>query len=82
MSSFGDYATIRYLASKEFESGGVPDPTEQTPTSQREQFEQAARALGCDDDPAHLDEALKKVARRKPLTDQPLAQKKPKDTGK
>jgi hypothetical protein len=34
--------------------------------SQAEKFEQAARELGCDDDPAHFDEMLKKVARHKP----------------
>jgi hypothetical protein len=29
-------------------------------------FIEAAKALGCDEDPAHFDEALKKVARHKP----------------
>jgi hypothetical protein len=29
-------------------------------------FIQAARELGCDEDPAHFDEILKKVARHKP----------------
>jgi hypothetical protein len=33
---------------------------------QREKFAEAARALGCDEDPARFDEALKKVARHKP----------------
>jgi hypothetical protein len=31
-----------------------------------EAFIEAARELGCDDDPAHFDEMLKKVARHKP----------------
>ena len=34
-------------------------------------FEQAARELGCDDDPAHFDEVLKKVARHKPAHEGP-----------
>jgi ADP-ribosylglycohydrolase len=32
-------------------------------------FIEAARELGCDDDPAHFDEMLKKVARHKPAKD-------------
>ncbi|MGA9826308.1 MAG: hypothetical protein WBQ53_15945 [Methylocystis sp.] len=31
--------------------------------SQSDSFIEAARELGCDDDPAHFDEMLKKVAR-------------------
>jgi hypothetical protein len=34
--------------------------------AQSERFIEAARKLGCDDDPAHFDETLKKVARHKP----------------
>lgn len=30
-------------------------------------FIDAAREIGCDEDPAHFDEVLKKVARHKPL---------------
>jgi hypothetical protein len=33
---------------------------------QYERFIEAARKLGCDEDPAHFDEILKKVARHKP----------------
>lgn len=42
---------------------------EKNPKSTHEQtrrFEQAARELGCDEDPGRFDEALKKVARHKP----------------
>jgi hypothetical protein len=43
---------------------------------QIENFKKAARELGCDEDPAHFDEILKKVARHKPREDTPpLAQK-------
>jgi hypothetical protein len=41
-------------------------------------FIEAARALGCDEDPAHFDEILKKVARHKPPPDAPHEPKKPK----
>lgn len=41
-----------------------PKPIDKKPQSNR--FEEAARALGCDEDPAHFDAALKKVARHKP----------------
>ncbi len=37
---------------------------------QSEAFIKAARELGCDEDPAHFDAALKKVARHKPAPDQ------------
>ena len=43
--------------------------------TQREEFERAARELGCDDDPAHFDEVLKKVARHKPATQEPPQEK-------
>jgi hypothetical protein len=33
---------------------------------QSQAFIEAARKLGCDEDPAHFDEILKKVARHKP----------------
>jgi hypothetical protein len=42
----------------------------QTPETQSERFIEAARKLGCDDDPAHFDEILKKVARHKPPSSQ------------
>jgi hypothetical protein len=42
---------------------------------QTQLFEQAARELGCDDDPAHFDEMLKKVARHKPADDAPKSPK-------
>lgn len=34
---------------------------------QLERFKQVAREIGCDEDPAHFDEILKKVARHKPV---------------
>jgi hypothetical protein len=34
---------------------------------QSQRFIKAARELGCDDDPAHFDEILKKGARHKPV---------------
>jgi hypothetical protein len=37
---------------------------------QSKRFVEAARALGCDEDPARFDEILKKVARHKPPADQ------------
>jgi hypothetical protein len=36
---------------------------------QSRRFIEAARELGCDEDPAHFDEILKKVARHKPPPD-------------
>lgn len=44
-------------------------PTSSSAKSQGAQFVEAARSLGCDEDPAHFDEALKKVARHKPSKD-------------
>jgi hypothetical protein len=41
-------------------------------------FIQAARELGCDEDPAHFDEKLKKVARHKPPPNAPPEPKKSK----
>jgi hypothetical protein len=46
--------------------------------AQSERFIEAARKLGCDDDPAHFDETLKKVARHKPPPDAPCEPKEPK----
>ncbi len=34
--------------------------------SQRERFEQAARDLGCDDDPEHFAERVRKIAKAPP----------------
>lgn len=36
------------------------------PSEQSQRFIEAAQVLGCDEDPAHFDEILKKVARHKP----------------
>jgi hypothetical protein len=36
------------------------------PKTQREKFEQAARELETDDDPARFDERMKKLVRQKP----------------
>jgi hypothetical protein len=51
-------------------------PRKQKEQSQR--FIEAARALGCDEDPAHFDEILKKVVRHKPPPDAPPEPKKSK----
>jgi hypothetical protein len=48
------------------------------PTSQSNAFIEAARKLGCDEDPAHFDEILKKVARHKPPLHLRPEPKKPK----
>jgi hypothetical protein len=45
--------------------------------SQFDRFVDAARKIGCDEDPAHFDEILKKVARHKPPS-APQEPKKPK----
>jgi hypothetical protein len=45
--------------------------TENRSPPQSEKFLEAARSLGCDEDPAHFDEALKKVARHKPRAEAP-----------
>jgi len=39
--------------------------SEVRPPSQRDRFIEAARALGCDEDPAAFDEKLKVIARHK-----------------
>jgi hypothetical protein len=51
------------------------DPVDKKP--QAGKFVEAARALGCDEDPAHFDEALKKVARHKPVKDGGKAEEPP-----
>jgi hypothetical protein len=38
-------------------------------SSQYQEFVKAARELGCDDDEAHFEEKLKKIARHKPPKD-------------
>jgi hypothetical protein len=45
---------------------------------QSKDFIEAARKLGCDDDPAHFDEILKKVARHKLPPVAPPEPRKPK----
>jgi hypothetical protein len=45
---------------------------------QGKRFIEAARAIGCDEDPAHFDEILKKVARHKPPLHLRPEPKKPK----
>jgi hypothetical protein len=50
--------------------------------SQSDKFIEAARELGCDDDPAHFDEMLKKVARHKPKLDNAEAGDQPKKSEK
>jgi hypothetical protein len=45
---------------------------------QSKAFIEAARAIGCDEDPAHFDEILKKVARHKPPPNAPPEPKKSK----
>jgi hypothetical protein len=45
-----------------------------TPHSEQSKaFIEAARDLGCDEDPAHFEEKLKKVAAHKPPPTEPLA---------
>ena len=44
------------------------DMTEQT---QADKFKEAARELECDEDEAHWDERLKKVAKQKPAPEKP-----------
>ncbi|MDQ6867985.1 MAG: hypothetical protein M3178_06135 [Pseudomonadota bacterium] len=46
--------------------------------AQSNRFLEAAHKLGCDEDPAHFDEILKKVARHKPLLHVRPERKKPK----
>jgi hypothetical protein len=48
----------------------IKNKAEAQPT-QSQAFIEAARALGCDEDPARFDEALKKVARHKPIEGKP-----------
>lgn len=45
---------------------------------QSKAFIEAARKLGCDEDPTHFDEILKKVARHKPPLHVRPERKKPK----
>jgi hypothetical protein len=45
---------------------------------QSKAFIEAARKLGCDEDPAHFDEILKRVARHKPPPATPREPKKQK----
>jgi hypothetical protein len=45
---------------------------------QSERFVKAARELGCDEDEAHFEEALRKIGRRRPPAEPPHAPEKPK----
>jgi hypothetical protein len=45
------------------------DKNKKTHSDQSQCFIEAARKIGCDEDPAHFDEILKKVARHKPPPD-------------
>jgi hypothetical protein len=49
-------------------------------SEQSQAFIEAAHELGCDEDPVHFDEILKKVARHKPPAAAPSERKKPKTT--
>ncbi len=49
---------------------------------QSKTFIEAARELGCDEDPAHFDEILKKVARHKPVNHSAVNDVKEKGTKK
>ena len=53
-------------------------PKNATDRQQSQEFIEAARKLGCDEDPAHFDEILKKVARHKPPPNVRAEPKKPK----
>ena len=46
------------------------------PKDQSEKFKEAARELGCDDSEEAFDEALKKVARHKPMDEKATPAKK------
>jgi hypothetical protein len=46
-------------------------PSAKAKAQNSEEFIRAARELGCDEDPAHFDEILKKVARHKPPPNMP-----------
>ena len=41
------------------------------PKTQREKFEEAARALETDDDPARFDERMKKLVKQRPMPEKP-----------
>ena len=47
-----------------------------TPEQQRAAFEETARELGCDESPDAFEAAVKKVARHKPVEEQPALAKK------
>lgn len=49
---------------------------------QTRRFEQAAHDFECDDDPAHFDEVLKKVARHKPAESDSASPPKPEKPSK
>jgi hypothetical protein len=49
--------------------------------NQSERFKEAARKLGCDEDPMHFDEKLKKVARHHPVYSEPKKKSKAKKPG-
>jgi hypothetical protein len=42
-----------------------------TPKSQSDKFKDAARAIGCDDDPNRFKERLGKLAKHKPVPEKP-----------
>jgi hypothetical protein len=53
--------------SRRFAIETSPSESSRSTLNQEERFKLAARELGCDEDDAHFDDALKKVARHKPF---------------
>ena len=47
------------------------EKTKDAAPSQRERFEQAARELGCDDDPERFEETVRKIAKAPPARNAP-----------
>jgi hypothetical protein len=56
-------------------AGSASSPKSVANQKQSKAFIEAARKLGCDDNPAHFDEILKKVARHKPPRDASKSEK-------
>jgi hypothetical protein len=56
----------------------IKNPPVKNDPTQFARFVEAARKLGCDEDPAYFDEILKKVARHKPPLHLRPEPKKPK----
>lgn len=53
----------------------VKPSTMTTPSEQSQKFLDAARDLACDEDEAHFDASLRKIAKHKPLPDEGVTKK-------